>query len=134
MSSPTITVQMMTEREFGFIKLYNSYVTHTHTHTGYIQSWWFQFVIPLAFGQIYKREEGGVPLAFGQIYERGGGGALLLNLISCSKIRSNYTKITISSTVCTGLLFLINKHKSITISLSSVYYPVRIAMLFIVNT
>ena len=29
MSSLTITAQMLTEREFGFIKMYNSYVTHT---------------------------------------------------------------------------------------------------------
>ena len=59
------------------------------------------------------------------------GGAVLL-----PKFSSNYTKIKsqFQSTVCTDLLFLINKHKSINISLSSAYYPVRIAMLFIANT
>ena len=58
-------------------------------------------------------------------------------LISCSKIQLQLyeNKITISSTVlvCTDLLFLINKYKSTNISLSSAYYPVRIAMLFIAN-
>ena len=65
----------------------------------------------------------------------GGGGGAPCCLISCSKIQLQLyeNKITISSTVCTDLLFLINKHKSINISLSLAYYPVRIAMLFIAN-
>ena len=65
----------------------------------------------------------------------GGEGGAPCCLISCSKIQLPLyeNKITILSTVCAHLLFLNNKHKSINISLSSAYYSVRIAMLFIAN-
>ena len=65
----------------------------------------------------------------------GGGGGRLAAHFFCSIIQLQLyeNKITISSKVCADLLLLINKHKSINISLSSAYYPVRIAMLFIAN-